>query len=328
MSNAPPLLPPDKAFCIEQRVKLPGLIFDYGLDVLTFEQAAVYASCAQDLQYVYPNPPCSGRGDCAYIWFADNGEWIYAIDKQQRNAFVPHAWPEWLRLLSQRLHASSKLSKGGTGWNCCLIAHGTESHWTHGEDPWHRDEFVMGEIFVGGPVKLVVSHAEHPGAFALEPAAGSFMVSSGTGWSIAATSDAPTYRLSFRLIDPLRVMQRQHMAKYKHRRAQELATEVRIVPRHVKEGAAVRGPPMVEPIQVVTVEPQAARPRPKPASVIIDDDDAQEQKTEAKPKKKRKPAAKRAPPPPPPPVVEAPREEAAAAAPSKKRKPAPPPKKK
>jgi hypothetical protein len=275
-------LPSDKPLRIEQRANFPGLSLDYGLGLFAEQQTEVFSMCAQDMQFTYPNPlsKAAERGDCAYSWYADRGDWIYAIDKSQRNAFVPQAWPEWLRGLSHKVNAASPLTTLGTGWNCCLISWGTSCIWTHGEDPWHRDDSFVGDVVLApasSTVTVTYSRGESkdgpPASFSINPRVGSYMVSSGMDWKIAAESRTPFYYVSFRLIDPLRVIYKQHMAKVKHRLPQYLATERRIVPRHVEEAQRNGQDPddlLPAPLEVVVVQPQASKPRAPKAAFLRD----------------------------------------------------------
>ncbi len=134
--------PGERPVCIEERVKFPGLYLDYVVGVVRPEDAATYLLLAGDLQYVHQSPAPSSRTDAAYAWFAYRGDWLYCLDKAQRNAFVPTAFPEWLSLLANRMHnPASRLS--GNGWNCCLIAYGSRTVWACGEDPWHEVHLAL-----------------------------------------------------------------------------------------------------------------------------------------------------------------------------------------
>jgi len=152
-----PLFPSEGPFKIKERVKFPGLYFAYIVGVLQPERVdgppykdtsgekermvQTYGSRLRDTQFIYPEPEDLGakHGKCACAWFADRGEWMYALEQTQRNAYLPQAFPTWLRTLSRQLQTASKKTRFvGNGFNCCLISYGISSSWTYGEDPWHR----------------------------------------------------------------------------------------------------------------------------------------------------------------------------------------------
>jgi len=326
-----PVLPSGSPFTIEERVNFPGLFFDYVAGALDPKHVdgpsftagederpcKTYATLLQDVQFIYPEPvdPKGTHGTCAHAWFANRGEWIYALEPTQRNAFIPASFPEWLCLLSQRISAASTATRlVGNGWNCCLISFGTRSSWTFDEDPWHPSDLCVADLFVGQDVHITMSSRGGAGTFALDPASGAVMAWKGKDWIMTAEAlpDKPFYHLSFRVIDPNR-LDAQLRIKYAHRRADALHAEVRIVPAHLPDmgKVSVTDMRMVQATSTLPVAiPEVPEVKPKPPAsaakkkkktpapkkpVPQDEEPPQVQEVPAPPPVKK---AKRAPPRP------------------------------
>lgn len=330
-AQALPLMPADVPRLIEARENNPELVLDYipgavdpsrlaGPSYTVFsagekKQCRSYIKCLNDVQFTYPQPadPDAKHGTSAYAWFADRGDWSYAPERQQRNALVPCSMPEWLRQLGQQLHVASEMTRlVGTGWNCCLISYGTSSVWSCGEDPWHLMSGFVTEFFVGESVRITVRH-ENGSYFMLDPLPGSLISWRGPGSTLEARSDQPFFRLSFRVLVPLKE-HAQWDAKMPHRMPEALAMEQRIVPLHLtldQRERLMQGQ-RPHPLVIMNAPPAkakhpvgtpveykrapAAAKREKPASILAEEaaEKASEQK-KAKTKKKAPPPVPRPP---------------------------------
>jgi hypothetical protein len=321
-----PLLPSHAPFLIEERVNFPGLTLDYVLGALDpthmeghpyivktgasgaagqgedeEERHSTFATLLGDVTFTYPQPEDvrSRHGTSAYAWFADRGEWLYALEGTQRNAFVPAAFPSWLRMLANRVHAASTLTRlTGHGWNCCLVSYGVRSTWTYGEDPWHDPSAYVADVFIGDGVRLTVRNAKGKG-LRLNPQKGGILTWRGDGddWSMVAHSETlqPMFRLSFRTIDPCRE-NRQKALKYPHRLRDALRAEQRLVPCHLNTGERDRviqghrfllaGTSAINPVAGTGTEAEPRKPRA--AAVTVEDPEAVTGQKEPAPKKPKK----------------------------------------
>jgi|WetSurMetagenome_2_1015567.scaffolds.fasta_scaffold01568_11 hypothetical protein len=266
----------------EEWERFPGLTFDYmvnGVDASHVDgpsytvfsegerhERKTYMKRLYDLQFIYPEPrpPGDPHGTCAHAWFADRGQWLYALESTQRNAFVPHSMPEWLRMLSHRLYTANKRTRQTDDfWNCCLISYGTSSSWTFGEDPWHNAHNYVTEFFVADSddLAVTVTRDEDGASFTFRPVKGSICVWRGLGYTMSARATVPFFRLSFRIIHPL-FEHAQMDKKYPHRLAEALAAERRLVPNHM---TLAHREAMIHDAQV-THAMTSAQPPPPPSS--------------------------------------------------------------
>jgi hypothetical protein len=198
------------------------------------EKRRTYISYLNDMTYVYAQPldPGARHGTCAHAWYADRGEWMYALEHDQVNAMIPASFPTWMRTLGHTVSvASGQTRLAGNGPNCCLVSHGSSSAWTFGEDPWHAPHVSVSELFVRPGVTVTVRNKAGVG-IVFDPLPGSIVTWRGTDWTVTAKSTAPFYRMSFRVIDPNRELV-QRDRKFPHRLAHALRDEQRIVPLHL-----------------------------------------------------------------------------------------------
>jgi hypothetical protein len=279
--DAPPVAKvrwtPASPLVIEERLKFPGLVLDYAVGVIQPEaidgdtyavdewdgdkqqrrMRRTFLYRLKEFRYTYSHPEGNADkyGCSAYAWFAYSGDWIYAAEASQRNAFVPYAMPDWLKTLSRTANGAGSHHNYSyhTMYNCCVIRYGIHTAWTFGTDPWHPEDCYVTDFLIGnGAVHVALSNGT--GAiFKFYPEQGSMLTWRGKDWRMIAHAEEPFFHLSFRVIDPNRV-NAQRDAKTPHRLPASVRQEQCLVPLHMttEEGMAVLqgrrpGPIVAEP---------------------------------------------------------------------------------
>jgi hypothetical protein len=283
-------VPTGVPFRIDEREQFPGLDLECVPGVYDVKLRESYEADFSRVEYkpcVLPGIGKQLKEDPLYAWFCDRGDWMYALHPEQRNAFVPMAWPSWLKALCEPLRAQISQLGNRLWWNACLITYHPVGHLPtqrSRNDPWIEfhspvvDVVIIpeGEGWEQATVELqsCSSNAEASGL--------QFSVESGTAlvfrennacpdkWAHTYVCSDPKrafYVVSLIGIHPTRVWA-QYAAKYPTRTVAGLDSERRIIPAfHFPKSLANAKAPIIyrpEPPQ-----PELDEPEPEPKKRTI-----------------------------------------------------------
>jgi len=187
-------LPCNKHIHIAGRANFPALDLEYVPDVFGAEQVAWYETRFDQIEYVSrigdPNP------ENLYAWFCDKGEWLYSIDAAQHNAFVPYAFPGWLRAIMHSIVTRVESLIGTAGWNACLVTRvqardgkALSQRLSKNADIWHcKSSSVVDAVFsASSPIQITVKPCQS--STAMTPI--SISIPAGSGAACIVTPVAP-----------------------------------------------------------------------------------------------------------------------------------------
>lgn len=257
-------LPSDKPWHVKERKNFPDLNVQYIPGIFTEQHLANMFSFLQKLDYtnvVESTPSESSASGVHHAWVADFGEWHYAVTCAQQNAFIPLAWPMWLREAGHKV--SNFIRENGNRdfvglWSACLVTRiarssddGADTTTTYRQlardcDVWNAPGTAVCSVLVPDPGPMTMTttmfamdpvsldlgktgicvDGPHPGAvFVVHDA----KTRSSWDMSISVEGNRVLYCLTFLRIDPLSVTV-HNLKKLPLRTKAGIAAQQRLVP--------------------------------------------------------------------------------------------------
>jgi len=271
MENAIINIPSACSVRIEGREQFPGLdveqfpspftsdehvnTFVAKLRKLTYTNLVETTDCAVSSSSLHEEKKKKVVGT-SFAWFADQGDWVYSITKNQRNAFTPMTWPSWLRDLGYQLGSSLKLNQS---WRACLVTRlvpGSSHTRNHMDaDQWQEKHELFCDVILFKRVvdkdnasRISITIKPRPNlknasrAVQFDMESGGILVSRGRSaredWDTVFQFDQgqdgdECFCISFRPIHPLLALA-QSSAKYPHQTPAAMDCEYRFIPSMLK----------------------------------------------------------------------------------------------